>query len=97
MVIATRVAVPSAQAVREAVRVTFEIRRTPVPSVAPALPGIWEAELRQFLTDYPLNGVADDANELFGRFSSFWDPVLAAGAKGRWDPTSWTWRASGNR
>jgi len=65
---------------------------TPSSSGA-ALPVAWREDLRGFLADYPLQGVAGDADQLVERFASFWDPLLTGGASGRWDPNRWRWGA----
>lgn len=89
--IAASVPLPDAATLTEAVRATFSFRRTPIPPAPPPMPPAWRDGVAGFLADYPLGEMAPDADKLAERFNSFWSPLLAGKAVGRWVPERWAW------
>lgn len=84
------IAVPHADVLREAVRSTFALRDTPMPSGAPHLPPEWHADLGGYLDEFPV-AVAASPARLLERFVDFWNPVLTGDGSATWSPERWSW------
>ena len=77
---------------REALQHTFATRNThALPPNLPPPPPNWAAPYARLAKEV---GLEPDLTPAQARAAAFLDPVLAIGARGRWDPTTATWTAT---
>jgi len=84
-----------ATALRDAMERTFETRsRQPLPKALPEPPDDWRRPVARLAAEV---GIEADLHAAFQQVAEFLDSVLADAARGRWDPSSWSWTKSDGR
>ena len=90
LVMARALPMPTSDALREAVSITFELRRTPLPTVLPDPPPMWAGPWAAYVRDYGIEWTTlDDA---VAALRPFWFVITAPSDQLRtWEPERWNW------